>query len=90
MDFDLLRTQSPNGWLRIKSQTYLRVDGLSSSLSSRMGDGWNHPMRQFPKALGVTCPFSMLRVQVVDQGKSNAVTRAWDAVRKCIVLVTNV
>ena len=34
-------------------------------------------VRQFPRALGVTCPFSMLRVQVVDQGKSNAVTRVW-------------
>ena len=34
-------------------------------------------LRQFPRAVGVTCPFSMLRVQVVDQGKSNAVTRVW-------------
>ena len=32
--------------------------------------------RQFQKSLGVTCPFSMLRIQVVDQGNSNAVNRS--------------
>lgn len=42
------------------------------------------PEWQFPRAVGVTCPFSMLRVQVVDQGKSNAVTRNIGFVEICI------
>jgi len=33
------------------------------------------PEWQFQRSLDVTCPFSMLRVQVVDQGNSNAVNR---------------
>ena len=33
-------------------------------------------LRQFQRSLDVTCPFSMLRVQVVDQGNSNAANRA--------------
>lgn len=43
---------------------------------SRVREIWvARVLRQFQRSLDVTCPFSMLRVQVVDQGNSNAVNR---------------
>lgn len=46
-------------------------------------------LRKFQKSLDVTCPYSMLRVHVVDFGNSNAVTRALAEAQRSAVAMAN-
>eukprot|EP00913_Durusdinium_trenchii_P004259 g3949.t1 len=47
------------------------------------------PDWKFQKSLDVTCPYSMLRVHVVDFGNSNAVTRALAEAQRSAVAMAN-